>query len=66
MLGLNLKKTETWLRRMRMSPLKTDIQGKVATLTLNRPAQMNTIDLDMARALYEISLSLMDHSRVRA
>ena len=49
-----------------MSPLKTDIQGKVATLTLNRPAQMNTIDLDMARALYEISLSLMDHSRVRA
>ena len=34
-----------------MSPLKTEIQGKVATLTLNRPAQMNTIDLGMAKAL---------------
>ena len=39
-----------------MSPLKTEIQGKVATLTLNRPAQMNTIDLGMAKALYEACL----------
>ena len=49
-----------------MSPLKTEIQGKVATLTLNRPAQMNTIDLDMAKALYETSLSFTDHPTVRA
>ena len=49
-----------------MSPLKTEIQGKVATLTLNRPAQMNTIDLGMAKALYEASLSLTEHSTVRA
>ena len=49
-----------------MTPLKVDIQGKVATLTLNRPAQMNTIDLGMAKALHETSLSLMDHPRVRA
>ena len=49
-----------------MSPLKTEIQGKVATLTLNRPAQMNTIDLDMAKALYEASLSFTEHSTVRA
>ena len=49
-----------------MSPLKTEIQGKVATLTLNRPAQMNTIDLGMAKALYEASLSFTEHSTVRA
>ena len=49
-----------------MSPLKTEIQGKVATLTLNRPAQMNTIDLSMAKALYDASLSLTDHPTVRA
>ena len=49
-----------------MSPLKTEIQGKVATLTLNRPAQMNTIDLDMAKALYDASLSFTEHSTVRA
>ena len=49
-----------------MSPLKTEIQGKVATLTLNRPAQMNTIDLDMAKALYEASVSFTQHSTVRA
>lgn len=49
-----------------MSPLKTEVQGKVATITLNRPAQMNTIDLDMAKALYETSLSLTDHPTVRA
>ena len=49
-----------------MSPLKTEIQGKVATLTLNRPAQMNTIDLGMAKALYEASLSFAEHSTVRA
>ena len=66
MLGLNLKKNRNMVKENANVTLKTDIQGKVATLTLNRPAQMNTIDLDMARALYEISLSLMDHSRVRA
>ncbi len=49
-----------------MSPLETEFQGKVATLTLNRPAQMNTIDLDMAKALFETSLSLTDHPTVRA
>ena len=49
-----------------MSPLKTEIQGKIATLTLNRPAQMNTIDLGMAKALYEASLSFTEHSTVRA
>tara|TARA_B100000575_G_scaffold286132_1_gene282409 strand:+ start:4879 stop:5661 length:783 start_codon:yes stop_codon:yes gene_type:complete len=49
-----------------MSPLKTEIQGKVATLTLNRPEQMNTIDLGMAKALYEASLSFTKHSTVRA
>ena len=49
-----------------MSPLKIEIQGKVATLTLNRPAQMNTIDLGMAKALYEASLDFTEHSTVRA
>ena len=49
-----------------MTPLKTEIQGKVATLTLNRPAQMNTIDLGMAKALYEASLRFTEHSMVRA
>ena len=49
-----------------MSPLKTEIQGKIATLTLNRPAQMNTIDLGMAKALYDASLSFTEHSTVRA
>ncbi len=49
-----------------MSPLKTEIQGKVATLTLNRPAQMNTIDLGMAKALYESSLYFTNHPTVRA
>ena len=49
-----------------MSPLKTEVQGKIATLTLNRPAQMNTIDLGMAKALYEASLSFTEHSTVRA
>ena len=49
-----------------MSPLKTEIQGKVATLTLNRPSQMNTIDLGLAKALYEASLSFTEHSKVRA
>jgi len=51
---------------MRMSPLKTEFQGKVATLTLNRPLQMNAIDLDMAKALYEASLGIADHPTVRA
>ena len=49
-----------------MSPLKTEIQGKVATLTLNRPTHMNTIDLGMAKALYEASLSFTEHPTVRA
>lgn len=49
-----------------MSPLKVDIHGKVATLTLNRPVQMNTIDLNMAKSLHDTSLRLMDHQRVRA
>ena len=49
-----------------MSPLKTEIQGKVATLTLNRPTHMNTIDLGMAKALYEASLSFTEHPMVRA
>lgn len=49
-----------------MSPVLIEKTGATATVTLNRPDQMNTIDLDMAKALFEASLSLGQDKAVRA
>ena len=49
-----------------MSPILKQQSGNVATLTLNRPEQMNAIDLDMAKALYEAARHLAEEASVRA
>ena len=49
-----------------MSPILTKITGAVATVTLNRPEQMNAIDLDMAKALYKAAHELAEQKSVRA
>ena len=38
--------------KLLMSPVQIDIDGPVATVSLNRPNNMNTVDLEMARSLY--------------
>ena len=49
-----------------MSPVQIDIDGPVATVSLNRPNNMNTVDLEMSRSLYHISLKLCNDESVRA
>ena len=52
--------------KLLMSPVQIDIDGPVATVSLNRPNNMNTVDLEMARSLYHISLKLCNDESVRA
>lgn len=49
-----------------MSAVITEVTGAVATLTLNRPEQMNAIDLDMAKALHKAAQDLAKNGAVRA
>lgn len=49
-----------------MASVLTDISGSVATLTLNRPHHMNSIDLDMAKTLYEVAKELAEQKSVRS
>ena len=49
-----------------MSSILSDITDAVAIVTLNRPEQMNAIDLDLAKALYETAQRLAGEPSVRA
>lgn len=49
-----------------MSSIQLEKKDTIATLTLNRPEQMNVIDLEMAKALYDAALELAEDQTVRA
>lgn len=48
------------------APVLLDIQDRVATVTLNRPAKMNALTAELLEQLIETGLSLRDDRRVRA
>jgi enoyl-CoA hydratase/carnithine racemase len=48
------------------SPLRLDIEGTVATIWLDRPAQLNALNLEMRRALSDTFKKLNDDPAIRA
>ena len=49
-----------------MDDLRFDRDGHVATITLNRPAKLNTVTAAMAKALFPIAAEINDDDEIRA